>query len=418
MAPLLLIVSTKSFQLTKNDNLATNICKHCAIEILKSYKFRLKYLESEGKLHKMLGESKDEPHDYQNMFNVEVNIDETGSTLDTTVVAVAPESRWKCVPCAATFATRDQYYGHRRLHHPRVAWRCAQCPAAFRTKKLKSRHEAELHPPAVDVTNSKVKPTDESSIVIHDDDSDTDDLLFPTITEVNVEVDENAFGNQEPDELDLGLYMLEKHNQISGFDPLDVNHSNSAALNPIVPILRVKTADDINNKWKCRTCSGRFRTRDLLREHNHMHMEEKRSQKLILKPIPKPIQTSTPKPILTSAPKPTTTPAKTIEKVKVVHDNASNKKPLVDKVTNNPTTRWQCKTCSQFYETRELLRIHRRTYFAKKESSTEVKPGQKKEESGDVNVGVMQRTEEVKAYPEVRKVYPGAKKRKIEPESC
>lgn len=403
--------------------MATNICKGCAIEILKSYKFRLKYIESEGKLRKMLGQSKEQPNKYKSLFDVEVNIEETGNVLQTMLGSSGTaESRWKCNPCLSTFASRLQYQDHRRLYHSNAGsgrslkkinengqkgWKCDHCSATFRTKKLKLKHEGEQHhlevnnsgnssmlPMKVYPLASDVRITDEPSILIHDDDSDNDGFFFPNITEVNVDIDENEFADQEP-EMDLGLYMLEKHNQINGFDPLEVNNSSSSLLIPMTvypSVLKNEVIDDFNSKWKCRVCKEKFRTRDLLREHNHLHMASKRS------PIPSPKQVMK------------------IEKINFMKndnaDTASDKKPVVDKKPKDPNRRWQCKTCLLVFETRELLRIHRRNYYAKKETSEVKEDRSKNEKPGDAGKALSK--EEKPIFPEARKVYPGAKKRKIE----
>lgn len=268
------------FQLTKEDNLAENICKNCAVLILKSSKFRLKYIESERKLRNLIDQSEDGANEHENLLNVEVNIEEVESTLKTLLgTSGSSESLWKCNLCLSSFASRTQYRDHRRLH-------CS---------KLKLKHEEEEH-------NVVLK---EPAISIHD----SDDSFLPNISGVGDNEDQNEFNlaKQEP-EIDLGLYLIEKHNEISSFDPLEVNDSNNSLLVPI---------NDINFKWKCRVCSEKFRTRDLLREHNHLHSSRP-------KPKPKPV------------------------------------KKAVEAFVADRISRWQCKTCLSKFGTRELLRIHRR----------------------------------------------------------
>lgn len=379
----------------------------------------------------MLGQPKDTVNRYKQLFDVEANIEETGIILQSMLgSSETSPSKWKCDPCSSTFANRTQYRDHRRLKHSNAAggrslakpnenaqkvWKCAHCSAGFRTKTLKLKHEGEQHPLEVNNSSnnsvmtpmnvyppvSKVRIANEPSILIHDDDSDNDDAFFPNIAEVNIDVDDEneiVFADQEP-EMDLGLYMLQKHSQISGFDPLEVNNSNNSLLIPmhVYPSAsKDEIIDDFNSKWKCRVCSGKFRTRDLLREHNHVHMVEKRNVKPCPKPNPKPSPKPSPKQL---------TKIKVKKFDNVTDGTASDKKPVVDDevVLQDPKSRWQCKTCSLFFETRELLRIHRRNYFAKSES-TEVK-----EELVEAPI-----KEEKQVLPEVRKVYPGAKKRKIE----
>lgn len=377
----------------------------------------------------MLGQPKDTVNRYKQLFDVEANIEETGIILQSMMgSSETAASKWKCNPCSSTFANRTQYRDHRRLHHSNAAgdrslkkpnengqkvWKCVHCSAEFRTKTLKLKHEGEQHPLEVNNSSnslmtpmnvyppvSKVRITNEPSILIHDDDSDNDDSFFPNIAEVNIDVDENeiVFADQEP-EIDLGLYMLQKHSQISGFDPLEVNNSNNSLLIPmhVYPSAsKDEIIDDFNSKWKCRVCSEKFRTRDLLREHNHVHMVAKRNEKPSPKPSPKQL-----------------TKIKVKKFDNVTDGTASDKIQVVDdEVLQDPKSRWQCKTCSLFFETRELLRIHRRSYFAKSES-TDVKEEQSKYEKL-IGGGEALIKEEKQVLPEVRKVYPGAKKRKIE----
>lgn len=362
--------SFQYFQLTKKDTLSTNICKHCAIEILKSYKFRLKYIESDRKLRRML-DLVEEPNERRNSLD-------TVQTIDLAQTLISTSN-------TTGLTSRSQYPDHRRsnlsseaidtedlLNSPsnsgRKRWKCSHCSAQFRTKKLKLKHEGERHP-----TNSLNEP----SILIHDDDSDNDS--FPNITEVNVDFDQNEmkFADQEP-EMDLGLYLVQKHHQIGSFDPLEVNNASNLMLTStnVGSHSTVKDLDDINNKWKCRVCSQKFRTRDLLREHNHLHVGVKMVPKPTIK-VEKPIK---------------------VEKVNVVIEVEKNP---------NENSRWQCQTCCLKFETRELMRVHRRTHsFKKKPVGSEVKA-----------VYVPKPVAEPVPCLKAIKVYNGPKKRKMEQQS-
>lgn len=315
------------FQLTKEDNLAENICKNCAAAILKSSKFRLKYIESERKLRNLIDQSEDDANEHENLLNVEVNIEEAESSLQTMLDSSASlESRWKCNLCLSSFASRSQYRDHRRLHRSTAGsdvecsmkttkesgkWKCAHCPAEFRMNKMKLKHEEEQHNVALN----------EPLISIND----SDDSFLPNISGVGDDEVQNEFNlAEEEPEMDLGLYLIDKHSEISNFDPLEISNYNNSLLVPI----------NDNFKWQCRVCPEKFRTRDLLREHNHLHAPRP-------KPKPKPVK-------------------------KIVED--------ADRIS-----RWQCKTCKIKFGTRELLRIHRRTNCTSNESTEANEPEDDKE---------------------------------------
>ncbi|KAG4066211.1 hypothetical protein HA402_000435 [Bradysia odoriphaga] len=346
------------FQLTKDDKLGTNICKICAVELLKSYKFRLKYIESERKLHEMLVQSRQERKPSNAAVvdvDVSVNVDESTSFLQKNVSPKTSDLRWKCNSCLASFATRSQYYEHRRLHCTKITcqmdndtdhsstnksfkqirWKCDYCPAEFGTNKLKLKHEGDEH-------LSDNMSFHEPAILIEDDDS----AISTVKTELDIDTDQNEFPyiDQEP-ELDLGLYLIEKHSQINSLDPLEINNFTDSLLMPLDALdttqnsLETANTNNDDSKWKCRLCTAGFRTRELLREHNHLHMASKRL-----------------KPVVTK-----------VEKIKVEKvQKVSHVKPF----TNEPNVpKWQCKTCMLSFETRELLRIHRRTYVARNEKT-------------------------------------------------
>lgn len=280
-------------------------------------------MDSDRKLRRMLDESKAMPNEYKCLSNVEVRIEEN-------------PNRPINIPSNSTVEI----------------WKCSHCSAEFRSKKLKLNHEANQH------ANDSLF---ESTILIHDDDSDSDDNILPNITEVDVEVDENELNplDQEP-EMDLGLYLMEKNSQISNFDPLDENNASDSLLVPMEvypPSIEFKISNDINNKWSCRICSKSFRTRDLLREHHRLHMAEKRHSKSSPKPSPKNNQKPSPS--------------------KVLKRSSDIVGPSVEKSTESymakpPISRWECQTCFLNFQTRDLLREHRRLRCGK-DKSREVK---------------------------------------------
>ncbi|XP_037045360.1 zinc finger protein 260-like [Bradysia coprophila] len=346
-----LITATFRLTLTKDDKLGSNICKMCAVELLKSYKFRLKYIESERKLHKMLVQSEQEQEpSYAALFDVKVNVDESTKILQNKLSPETNYLRWKCNSCSASFATRSRYYEHRRLHSTtitsqinndtepsptnksfkQIRWKCNYCPAEFGTNTLKLKHEGDEH-------SSDNLSFHEPAILIEDNDS----VISTIKTELNIDTDENEFPyiDQEP-EVDLGLYLIEKHSQINSLDPLEINNFTDSLLMPLDETQNSPETGNNNNansKWKCRLCTAGFRTRELLREHNHLHMASRQQKPMVAK----------------------------VEKIKVEKvPKVSHVKPFTNE-SNAP--RWQCKTCMLSFDTRELLRIHRRTYVAKSE---------------------------------------------------
>lgn len=330
--------------------MGSNICKTCAIDILKSYKFRLKYIESERKLLKMLDQSEQEPSQYESLLDVEVTVDESANALRTYLPSKTTDSRWKCNLCSASFVTRSQYYEHKRLHCKKAKyssvvkkaehsptiknvrqnrWKCDYCPVEFGTNKLKLKHEKDEHLDRISFH--------EPSILIEDDDSASEALVSSVKAEAIDNYQNDQYIDQEP-EVDLGLYLIGKHSQMNSFDPLEINSLNDSLLIPMNSTnnsSETGSANDVNSKWKCRICTESFRTRDLLREHNQLHMALKR---------PKP-------------------EVKKVEKVKV--EKVQVKPP---KDESNPP-KWQCKACMLIFDTRELLRIHRRSYVTKSETT-------------------------------------------------
>lgn len=355
------------FQLTKGDNLGTNICKACAIEILKSYKFRMKYIESERKLLKMLDnpDEEQERDGYEAMLGVEVTIDESTSKLRTSSPSKATDLKWKCNSCSASFATRSQYYEHRRLHSKKVQivnnaefsstnmdvkqnrWKCVYCPAEFGTNELKLKHECDehldntlFHEPAVLIEDNDSVVTSIKKEPHIDSDTEQNEDFNSSITS-NIDNDQSEFryDNDCKPEVDLGLYLIEKHSQITSLDPLDINSFNDSLLTPLsmaTSTPKYETFANTNSKWKCRLCTESFRTRDLLRVHNQHHM----ALKLAKPPVEK-------------------VKAEKVEKVRI-------KIPPTDEF-NIP--KWQCKACMVIFDTRELLRIHRRASVGRNEKT-------------------------------------------------
>lgn len=304
----------------------------------------------------MLDDTREQPSQYTKSLGAGLNIEETEETLQAMLGGNASESRWKCNLCVTSFDTRIQYREHNKLHRYTATsasdrwpkkpepnqygtWKCSECPAEFRTKKLKLEHEAE---------HSNVV-LNEPTVLIDDDHSD-DDFILPNITEVNVDIDrhEHKLGEYQDPDMDLGLYLIEKHSQISSLDPLEVNIASNSLLMPMNVVTYnsyEKYSNHIDSKWQCRLCTEKFRTRDLLREHNHLYMASKPPKaKKIIK----------------------------MEKIKNVIPamNVQVQAMLDDVVYPNPKSRWQCETCLLFFDTRELLRIHRRTYLTKKNNTT------------------------------------------------
>ncbi|KAJ6640734.1 hypothetical protein Bhyg_05666, partial [Pseudolycoriella hygida] len=244
-----LINTTFNLTLTQNDQLGSSICRTCALQVLKSYKFRLKYKETEEKLQKMLEQSQDAE----------------GSGC----IVQSPS---------------DSSEQIKRLLHSNVA-----SDVNARKSNGNVRHSTKVETKNVKSEQTDVSSWSEPAIVIHDDDSG-DEFIVPTITEVNVEinVDQTDFKLDAGPEPDLGLYLTEKQTEICGFDPLDEDNSNDSLLVPMdmKRSPRKTYTGDLNKKWTCRICSESFRTRDLLREHNHIHMAMKQNSKLLAKSEP------------------------------------------------------------------------------------------------------------------------------------
>lgn len=287
------------FQVTRDDKLPTNICSECANEISKSYKFRLKYIESNQKLRKLIDQSDDET--MSALHNI---------PPDTT------KSRLKCNICSCSFATRSEYREHNRGHTTTQTkknetfkvWQCDHCSSEFSTKKLKLKHETEHHSdnePTIMIYQNDDKPMYDGSI----------SPLPNVMPEVDVDFDETVF-HAEP-EMDFGIYS------ISNFDPLEVNDSDDSLLVPMdvkMPSPKLNYFNDTNNKWQCKACGEMFRTRDQLREHNQIHMAMKRLKK-------------------------SATKKEQVKKVPAVMPGKA---------------KWECQTCLLAFATRDLLRAHRR----------------------------------------------------------
>lgn len=197
-------------------------------------------------------------------------------------------------------------------------WKCDECPAELSSKKLKLKHESEQH--------SNYIPFIEPAIHIHDEDDDYVDPHENLLTPMNGHDDDIV---EEP-EIDVNYSCsMEKPIQISGYDPLEDNDSNDSLLMPM---------NDVSSKWKCRICFESFRTRDHLRDHNHIHMAQKAHMRELTRR----------------------------EKQKKGH-NAISERLVV--WGGDILTKWQCQTCGTPFQKRDLLRAHRRTSCSKRRAT-------------------------------------------------
>lgn len=203
-------------------------------------------MESDRKFRKMLDKCVDEGKEeaiiaYQNLVDVEVNIEEAESNVKT------PERSWKCNKCSARFKSRTLLREHKRFHRSNTvnysrcttqnpnengknSWKCGHCSCEFRTRQLKYLHEQTYH--------KNVSLTEPSRVIKIDSDdesaNETNNFHFADISQVvDDPLDQNEFKFDCSDSemtTDLGLYLMEKHSQISCFDPLDANNSTGSLL--------------------------------------------------------------------------------------------------------------------------------------------------------------------------------------------
>lgn len=307
------------------------------------------YTNSNQKLREMLCQSidtktvaiKNKPSDY-----VELNIPDVDSIVQTNLEII--DSKFKCSKCSACFNSRSHMRTHiKQVHRDGehgslnassagstnieeennhlLRWKCTCCLARFKTRDLKNKHQKECRKLSTSTGKNEMTEIYESEFVDYND-FDTsefhsgDDSLEPREFKY-----ESKFGSSDEENSDV---------------PLRDNKINNRC-------------DVATGTLKCKKCSKYFDTQQSLDQHNIDQHREPKSELLSEENIKQ-------------------------EKLDIEELYLKTEHEKTEYYTTSKTTkqvRWKCNTCLLVFETRELLRKHRRNHVGVRKLSTIVRTG-------------------------------------------
>lgn len=297
------------------------------------------YTKSDRKFRKLLSQSVDSKT-VSTKHDVELNLPNLDGIVQTSLGIV--DSKHKCSKCLACFNTRSHLRKHvSRVHkdqhgeslnntagstnsdtsNPQHRWKCSYCMSRFRTRDLKNAHQKECR--QLNTSGSEMTGLKESEFVDYND--------FHT-SEFHSDSDAN---DGDDDSLPQREFKYEVNSKCGPFD-----EDNSDNLTGIIdPSLKR------NEKLKCKKCSVYFETLQLLHLHQsiqHPEHDQKFFSQVNIKQEELDIEDLHLK----------------TEYDRQEYDTA----PAITEDQQDPNLRWKCKTCLVVFETRELLRIHRRSH--------------------------------------------------------
>lgn len=280
---------------------------------------------------------------------VELKVSHVDSIVQTSLGIV--DSKYKCTKCSACFNTRS----HLRTHLTQVhknhrdntnsdtnnlqhRWKCSYCAARFRTRDLKNVHQKECR----QLNNSRNELTDikESEFV---DYNDFDTSEFHSGSEAN-NGDDSSSSQKE----------FKFESKCGPFD--DENGDNMSEIRDPSFIKRKENNAVTGEKWKCKRCSKCFETIQLLNLHQskeHIEPENKFFSDVNIKQEQFDFEDL---------------------QLKTEHERQDYDTTL-STTQQDSKFRWKCITCSIVFETRELLRIHRRSHTGIRKIAQTVRTG-------------------------------------------
>lgn len=315
------------------------------------YTFHLMYTKSNRKLRELLCQSIDSKTEH----DVELNVPDVDSIVQISLGS--EDSKHKCKQCLAGFQSRSLLRKHvSRVHKVNRAvslnhtadstnsdadnqqhhrWKCSYCLSRFRTRDLKNAHQKECR--QMNASGSGMTGMREREFV---DYNDFDASEFHSGSETN-NGDDNSLPHME--------FKYEVNSKIGPF-----GEDNSDNLTDIS-----EPSAKRNENWKCKKCAECFSTLHLL--HLHQSNEHPDPEHKLFPPV-------------------------SIKQEQLDYEEL-HLKTEIEKLArqqydttpagtqNDPNFRWKCKTCSLVFETREILRTHRRSHVGYRKLPPTVRTG-------------------------------------------
>lgn len=309
------------------------------------------YTKSNQKLREMLCQSIDtktiantnKPNDYVD------SIPDAGSTVQASLGN--SDSKFKCNKCSACFHSRSHMRAHVNQVHrddertffkttagstniedennELLRWKCTCCLARFKTRDLKNKHQRECRKLNASTGTNEITEVYESEFVDYND------------------FDTSEFHSGD-DSLGPREFKYE-----SKFSSSEDENSDTVFKGEINQIYDAPSATS-----KCKKCSKCFGTQQLLHQHNIDQHQEPKNEMLSHKNI-----------------KEEKLDFEEAEANYTYLKTENEKTEYYTKSADAEHVRWKCKTCLLAFETRELLRKHRRNHAGTRKLPSIVRSG-------------------------------------------
>ncbi|KAG4076106.1 hypothetical protein HA402_011452 [Bradysia odoriphaga] len=317
------ICNAMNLPMNENDDLGQNVCKKCARTIKQFHTFHSMYMKSNRKLRRML-DSKSAPVD---------------SLVHTSLDII--DLKHRCKKCSACFKTRTLLRQHVKAVHRndsrnnldntesstnsdgvQLRWKCSYCTSRFQTRDLKNVHQKRCRQVNASGGLNETTEIKENEFVDYN----------------NFDASECQSGSETNNDFDDDYSLTDKESKYK------------------VDLAGMSYADE---RLKCNKCSESFESLELLRLHDSNQHSDEVDSKLFANVQIKQEQLD-------------------VETLQLKTENQENPEYYNNALTTPQQTgnyRWKCVTCWHAFETRELLRIHRRSHTGTRKLTPNLRSG-------------------------------------------